>query len=1347
MNQIKLRGLSRALRIGLCPALLATTALSPAQAQVSDKQLTSAFQQIARGDTDFKLDSTSRIVLDVNDAALMETLTAPRGLVQNLRYATGLQLDVVVGTPGKNDIFVTRQSLADQADTLTLTAMGSKGTVSKDIGNNLLNEGYQFQSGENGLTIKYNAGLGALRGMQTITQLLLADGKSVGRHDTIAGGTGLDFPAFESREVMLDVGRLFMPVDQIIGYMEKMSLNKLNELHLHLNDNARTPDGNAFGYFRLQSDNYPGLTPPDGKFYTKEDWARLEEAAARYGVTIIPEIDTPGHSRAFNQDNPDLPWLGGTYGAFDISSDEKLQVVADYVVGVINEFRPWFKSGVFHLGGDESDNSAGQTTKYLNLLYDRIAKSDANPDGFNSIRAWSFESSGKYAGINPNIVLENWHDNAMTDKDVKWVDLVTPYYYFVPTLGQYGYTREGLDPAEAGRQFQKAIDQYVATGILPDGLFVANWNDISAAKGLSSDFINAGMSKTFPVMGLISWRGQILGPDGKVIPVETAGLENLIPISQELSSYWVRDRFPYFDGQQAMDVLMDTSRHRFIDISGEPGADHLVDGSGAKDWMGWDVEDMRKAMNGPTVLRGVFIAELAGEKAAMTTQPGSVCRDVGFALGEKKHSSCNADTWNNDITDESDAAKARIEAWNLRKVALGIENATSADEILSGVRDPILGAMPAARQLIDAVFAAATNTSDDLFNPSELLKAALAAVDADPVAKEIYGRFLNVGIENRFWQYFGSGAAKYAEFLATTSDAELAENIAVERVGPAIAEYNATQPVIDALLTKTYTPGGLLKLGPGSLRLTGDSTYSGDTLVNGGLLALDGSIVSTVTVNSAGTLGGVGRVGALVAKDGGWVSPGNSIGTLSVSGDAKLEKGSSLLVEVDGDGNSDKLAVDGKATLLGGVVMVIPEAPVLTQAVMDTLVGQTYTILTAAGGVEGTFAGAQSYYTFIGTDLAYHPGDVTLTLNRVAFADVGRTFNQQETASGIESLGAGNPIYDAILASTIDDDPASTFAALSGDIHASLKGVLIEDGRIVRDAASARVRATLGGIVTTTAATDASNDTGIAPTNWAQAYGSWASIGSDGNAAELDRKIGGFLTGTDGFIANDWRLGFLVGYANTALFGAASSANIDSYQIGVYGGTRWDAIGLSFGAAYARHDIDTTRSVAGYSAQANYSGDSVQIFGEAGYTIDTAFAVLEPFVGAAYTHLSTDGFAETNSGPYGLSGSGSSTDVTTTTLGLRASHHFSLGGTRATASGMIGWRHAVGHVTPEAALAFKGGDIFVNRGLPIARDALVFEAGFDVDLATNAKLGLSHNGQIGNGFNAHTVKTNLTIKF
>nr|WP_250889222.1 autotransporter domain-containing protein [Mesorhizobium sp. dw_380] len=271
-------------------------------------------------------------------------------------------------------------------------------------------------------------------------------------------------------------------------------------------------------------------------------------------------------------------------------------------------------------------------------------------------------------------------------------------------------------------------------------------------------------------------------------------------------------------------------------------------------------------------------------------------------------------------------------------------------------------------------------------------------------------------------------------------------------------------------------------------------------------------------------------------------------------------------------------------------------------------------------------------------------------------------------------------------------------------------------------------------------------------TKVAGAGGSWGKTDSDGNAAAFDRSTGGLLAGADTLVGG-WRVGVLGGYSHSS-FNADdrnSSGKADNYHLGLYGGTNWGAIAFRSGAAYSWSSLSTHRSVAfnGFTdgLSADYDAGTAQVFGELAYKAETSSTFkFEPFANLAYVSVHTDGFTETG-GAAALTSAGSTTDATFTTLGLRGSTDFALGGINATARGMLGWRHAFGDVTPTSSFAFAGGDQFTIAGVPIARDSALVEAGFDLSLASNATLGLSYSGQFGGGSVDNGAKVDLSVKF
>ncbi|MGN6772489.1 MAG: autotransporter outer membrane beta-barrel domain-containing protein, partial [Rhizobiaceae bacterium] len=551
--------------------------------------------------------------------------------------------------------------------------------------------------------------------------------------------------------------------------------------------------------------------------------------------------------------------------------------------------------------------------------------------------------------------------------------------------------------------------------------------------------------------------------------------------------------------------------------------------------------------------------------------------------------------------------------------------------------------------------------------------------------------------------------------------------------------------------------GSLVKTGTGTLTLNGVNTFTGGTTVNAGKLVVGdsshaGASLGDVALAMGGTLGGIGTIGNTTIGSGGALAPGNSIGTINVAGNVTFTAGSVYEVEIDADGRSDKTVASGTATINGGTVKVLAGA--------GSYASQTgYLILSAAGGVvrNGDF-GLSSNLAFLTPSLSYGiPNEVWLTMTRndVDFGSVGRTPNQKAAGTGVESTDPGSPIYNTIAGLSADQARAA-FDGLSGEIHASAKSALMEDSRFLRDAVNERIRAAFAGVGAAASPVLAYGETGtdgtatgaishaLAPADtgrlaaWGSVFGSWGSTDGDGNAAGLDRSTGGFFTGIDGLVADNVRLGIMTGYSHSSfdVDGRASSGSSDSYHLGLYGGTEMGALGLRSGLAYSWHDISTARSVAfpGFadSLSADYNAGTFQAFGEAGYRIDTASASFEPFANLAYVSLHTDSFAE-KGGAAALTSAGQTTDTTFTTLGVRASTGFDLGGMTATARGMVGWRHAFGDTTPLAtpAFAFAGANSFTIAGVPIAKDAAVLEAGLDFAISDRATLGLSYSGQFG----------------
>lgn len=204
------------------------------------------------------------------------------------------------------------------------------------------------------------------------------------------------------------------------------------------------------------------------------------------------------------------------------------------------------------------------------------------------------------------------------------------------------------------------------------------------------------------------------------------------------------------------------------------------------------------------------------------------------------------------------------------------------------------------------------------------------------------------------------------------------------------------------------------------------------------------------------------------------------------------------------------------------------------------------------------------------------------------------------------------------------------------------------------------------------------------------------------------------ISGIDVTFNGIWRVGLAGVYSQSSFkFPVlAASGTSESYHVAAYGGGQLGAWGLRGGASFSWNDVVTSRQVAVVDLANTQRGDdalkTTQVFDEVGHVYTFNSVALEPFANIVYVRV------EGGINEFGLVAVSGSTKLDTayTTLGVRGATALTQ---TLTARGTLGWRHALGDVTPVAALAFQsGGAQFALARSPIARDALVAEVGLDL---------------------------------
>lgn len=323
-----------------------------------------------------------------------------------------------------------------------------------DDNNSYQKEGYGMEIEDNKISILAEQHTGAFYATRSLHQILKRSDAN-----EINNGYIRDYPKYPVRGLMLDVGRKFTKLDYIYDFMKTMSYYKMNDFQLHLNDNfifleeyedTKAALDNAYTGFRLESElegNGHQLTSEDG-YYTKDDFRDLITDSSEFGVTIVPEFDTPGHALSFVKIRPDLMYQGPLSSGrakqeraamLDLSNEETLPFIKSMYDEFLDGENPVIGDVPVHIGSDEYYGDSEIYRKYVDDML-KFVRDEKKRD----VRVWGSLSSksGKTPVTSENVQMQIWNvgwaePQAMLNQGFDIINIEDAQVYMVPDAGYY----------------------------------------------------------------------------------------------------------------------------------------------------------------------------------------------------------------------------------------------------------------------------------------------------------------------------------------------------------------------------------------------------------------------------------------------------------------------------------------------------------------------------------------------------------------------------------------------------------------------------------------------------------------------------------------------------------------------------------------------------------------------------------------------------------------------------------------------------------------------------------------------------------------------------------------------
>jgi subtilase-type serine protease len=634
----------------------------------------------------------------------------------------------------------------------------------------------------------------------------------------------------------------------------------------------------------------------------------------------------------------------------------------------------------------------------------------------------------------------------------------------------------------------------------------------------------------------------------------------------------------------------------------------------------------------------------------------------------------------------------------------------------------------------------------------------------------------------------GTGWARLNLYAAAGGYGAFPSNVAVS-MNAALGGLNA----FDIWSNAITGPGGLTLQGSGTLILAGNNLYTGGTTVQGGTLAVTGTLggnltiapgatfvgnggyavsgnatltnagtlieVNTPLINAgtasntgtivgdvansgsfnnnavvtgafanAGLLSGNGVVGSLALLPGSVIAPGNSIGTTQVLGNLTVAPGAVYQAQVGANG-ADLIRVGGTASLSGGTVVVIPfgAGPAL---------GSSFPILTAAGGVSGSFSSLTEPTSGLaaGTrfDTLYGVNAISLVVTpsfyaNLAAAGVAETSSESSIGRAVDAIrpapGTALNAAQAALFDPLYPSPAGNIAGGLDELAPSIYPDALITARgawhVMADAVSAQLGARRG------LAADNTADSAPGPNGsiiWVSGLGGYASVGAGGGSPGFTAGLGGAAAGIDIPMADSGRLGVAIGTVEGKTWSQVSgNATSSTAQLIGYG--QWQS-GMLFaeaqlGLMYQQETVHRNLPLFGTATRGSTDGLAGGGGVRAGLQQTIGGWLIEPSLGFGGFALHLNSLTE-GGGALAESIGGATLGSSASTLAVSAQRAFPLSETVVmTATARLGWSHEFADTTARVSASFVGltGSGFVLTSAPIGRDAALVGLGTDIKVA------------------------------